>query len=123
MPGLPVAEALRQIVGGIEDVGCTARIVRLRSTFDLGVIGLTAAQLAGSGIGVGLQAEGTAVINRRDLPPLACLGLYSIAPLLTAEMYRALGVNAGHAEVVALVSVEREACVPDAPPVDVEVRG
>jgi propanediol dehydratase large subunit len=54
--------------------------VRVRSTFDLGVIGLTAAWLAGSGFGVGPQAEGTAVINRRDLPPLACLELLSIAP-------------------------------------------
>ena len=50
------------------------------STVDLGVIGLTAAQLAGSGIGVGLQAKGTALIHRRDLPPLACLELFSIAP-------------------------------------------
>jgi propanediol dehydratase large subunit len=145
MSGLPVGEALRQIAAGIEEEDCTARIVRLRSTFDLGVIGLTTAQLAGSGIGVGLQAKGTALIHRRGLPPLACLELYSIAPLLTAEMYRALGVNAGryarglqpepvrnpyteqaiearyHAEVVALVSVEREACVPGAPPVDLEM--
>ena len=122
-----------------------ARVVRVRSTFDLGVMGLTAAQLAGSGIGVGLQAKGTAVINRRDLPPLACLELLSIAPILTAELYRDLGVNAAryaqglqpepvrnpytdqaiegryHAEVVALTAVEREACVRDAPPVDLEV--
>jgi propanediol dehydratase large subunit len=145
MSGLPVAEALRQIVAGIEKEGCVARLVRLRSTFDLGIIGLTAAQLAGSGIGVGLQAKGTAVINRRDLPPLACLELLSVAPLLTTEMYRALGFNAAryarglqpepvrnpyteqaiearyHAEVVALVAVEREACVPGAPPVDLEM--
>ena len=91
MSGLPVGEALRQIVAGIEEEGCVARLVRVRSTFDLGVIGLTAAQLAGSGIGVGLQAKGTAVINRRDLPPLACLELLSIAPLLTEELYRDLG--------------------------------
>ncbi len=109
------------------------------------MIGLTAARLAGSGIGVGLQAKGTALIHRRDLAPLANLELYSIAPLVTAEMYRTLGTNAGrhsrgtrpapvrnpytdqaiearyHAEVVALVSVEREACVPGAPPVELEV--
>ena len=145
MSGLPVGEALRQIVAGIEGEGCTARLVRVRSTFDLGVIGLTAGQLAGSGVGVGLQAKGTAVINRRDLPPLACLELLSIAPVLTAELYCELGANAAryakgerpepvrnpytdqaiegryHAEVVALVAVEREACVAGAPPVDLEV--
>ena len=95
MSGLPVGEALAQIVAGIESEGCAARIVRVPSTVDLGVIGLTAAELAGSGVGVGLQAKGTALIHRKGLPPLACLELLSIAPLLTAEMYRELGANAG----------------------------
>jgi len=145
MSGLPVDEVLHEIVAGIEEEGCTARLVRVRSTVDLGMIGLTAAQLAGSGIGVGLQAKGTVLIHRRDLPPLACLELLSIAPYITKEMYRALGANAGrhakglrpvpvrnpytvhaiearyHATVVALVSIERDACVPDAAPVDVQV--
>ncbi len=145
MSGLPVDQALLEIVVGITGEGCQCRIVRVRSTFDLGVMGLTAARLAGSGIGVGLQAKGTAVINRRDLPPLACLELLSIAPILTAELYRDLGVNAAryarglqpepvrnpytdqaiegryHAEVVALAAVEREACEGDAPPVELRV--
>jgi|GEM_PF-23112 len=145
MSGLPVTEALAQIIAGIESEGRTARIVRVPSTVDLGVIGLTAARLAGSGVGVGLQAKGTALIHRRDLAPLACLELLSIAPLLTPETYRELGVNAGrhakglrpapvrnpyteqaiearyHAEVVSLVAIERGETVPGAPPVDVEV--
>jgi propanediol dehydratase large subunit len=145
MSGLPVDQALLEIVVGITGEGCQCRIVRVRSTFDLGVMGLTAARLAGSGIGVGLQAKGTAVVNRRDLPPLACLELLSIAPILTAELYRDLGVNAAryarglqpepvrnpytdqaiegryHAEVVALAAVEREACVPDALPIELRV--
>jgi propanediol dehydratase large subunit len=145
MSGMPVEEALLEIAAGIAAEGCTVRIVRVRSTFDLGVIGLTAARLAGSGIGVGLQAKGTAVINRRDLPPLACLELLSIAPILTADLYRDLGANAAtyarglqpkpvrnpytdqaiegryHAEVVALAAVEREAYVTDAPPVELMV--
>jgi propanediol dehydratase large subunit len=145
MSGLPAGEALRQILAGLEEEGCLARLVRVRATIDLGMIGLTAARLAGSGIGVGLQAKGTALIHRRDLPPLACLELYSIAPLVTKEMYRALGTNAGrhakglrpvpvrnpsteqaiearyHAEVVALVAVEREECRPGAAPVDLKV--
>jgi propanediol dehydratase large subunit len=143
--GLPVGEALRQILAGLEEEGCVARLVRVRSTIDVGMIGLTAARLAGSGIGVGLQAKGTALIHRRDLPPLASLELYSIAPLVTKEMYRSLGRNAGrhakglrpvpvrnpyteqaiearyHAEVVAMVSVERDECMPGATPVDLKV--
>ena len=146
MSGLPVGEALAQIVAGIESEGCIARVVRVPSTVDLGVIGLTAAELAGSGVGVGLQAKGTALIHRHGLPPLACLELLSIAPLLTAEMYRELGANAArhakgerpapvrnpytdqaiearyHAEVVALIAIERGESLPGAPPVDLEVR-
>ena len=145
MSGLPVGEALAQIVAGIESEGCTARIVRVPSSVDLGVIGLAAAELAGSGFAVGLQAKGTALIHRKGLPPLACLELLSIAPLLTAQMYRELGANAGrhakgrrpapvrnpytdqaiearyHAEVVALIAIERGESVPGAPPVDLEV--
>jgi propanediol dehydratase large subunit len=143
--GLPVGEALRQILAGLEEESCVARLVRVRSTIDVGMIGLTAAKLAGSGIGVGLQAKGTALVHRRDLPPLASLELYSIAPLVTKEMYRALGTNAGrhakglrpvpvrnpyteqaiearyHAEVVAMVSVERDECMPGLRPVNLEV--
>ena len=145
MSGLPVGEALAQIVAGIESEDCVARVVRVPSTVDLGVIGLTAAELAGSGVAVGLQAKGTALIHRKGSPPLACLELLSIAPLLTGEMYRELGVNAGrhakgrrpapvrnpytdqaiearyHAEVVALIAIERGESVPGAPPVDLEV--
>ena len=40
----------------------------INSTIDLGMVGLTAARLAGSGIGIGLQGKGTALIHRRDLP-------------------------------------------------------
>ena len=145
LSGLPAGEALRQILAGLEEEGCRARLVRVRSTIDLGMIGLTAARLAGSGVGVGLQAKGTALIHRRDRQPLASLELYSIAPLVTAEMYRALGTNAGrhakglrpvpvrnpyteqaiearyHAEVVATIVVERAACTPGAAPLDLEV--
>ena len=145
MSGLPVGEALAQLVAGVEEQGCTARVVRVPSTVDLGVIGLTAAELAGSGVGLGLQAKGTALIHRKGLAPLACLELLSIAPLLTPEMYRELGANAAryakgerpspvrnpytdqaiearyHAEVVALVAIERGESVPGAPPVELEV--
>ncbi len=145
MSGLPVGEVLRQILAGLEEEGCIARLVRVGSTIDLGMVGLTGARLAGSGIGVGLQAKGTALIHRRDLPPLACLELYSIAPLVTKEMYRALGTNAGrhakglrpvpirnpyteqaiearyHAEVVAMMAIERDECVPGAAPVNLRV--
>jgi propanediol dehydratase large subunit len=143
--GLTVGEVLRQISAGLEEEGCVPRLVRVRSTIDVGLIGLTAARLSGSGIGIGLQAKGTSLIHRRDLSPLANLELFSVAPLLTAKMYRELGKNAArhakgmapipiltggtdesisaryHARAVALVALEREACEPGEPPVTVKV--
>ena len=143
--GLTIGEVLRQLSAGLEEEGCVARTVRIRSTIDLGLIGLTAARLSGSGIGIGLQGKGTALIHRRDLAPLANLELFSVAPLLTAKMYRELGKNAArhakgmapvpiftggtdesisaryHARAVALVALERLACEPGRPPVTVRI--
>jgi propanediol dehydratase large subunit len=129
--GMTVAEVLRQLVSGIEDEGLAWRLVRVRRSIDLGSIGSTAARLSGAGVSVGLQAKGTALIHRSDLPPLANLELFSIAPRITPELYRQLGRNAAryaqglspeplllpesseplgpryHARVVQLVATER----------------
>jgi len=143
--GLTVVEALRELLAGLEEEGCTARVVRVNDTVDLGLIGLTAARLAGSGIGIGLQAKGTALIHRRDLAPLMNLELYSVAPNVDAPLYRLLGGNAGrhakgatpeparnpysdvaiearyHTSVVGLVAIERSCCT-TVPPQELAVR-
>src|SRR6185436_7829249 len=95
LSGLSVKDALAELLAGLEEEGCQARVVRVNRTLDLGMVGLTAARLAGSGIGIGLQGKGTALIHRRDLPPLANLELYSVAPVVTPDLYRLLGSNAG----------------------------
>jgi propanediol dehydratase large subunit len=94
LSGLTVPEVLREILAGLEEEGCAGRIVRFNDTVDLGRIGLAAARLSGSGIGIGLQGKGTALIHRRDLAPLANLELYSVAPSITPQLYRLLGANA-----------------------------
>src|SRR6185503_17589219 len=120
-----------------------SRVVRVRRSIDLGRIGWTAARLSGSGVSVGLQAKGTALIHRADLPPLSNLELFSIAPRVTAELYRRLGRNAAryakgapveplllpesseplgpryHARVVQLVALERR-LAEDEDPVELE---
>ena len=83
LSGLTVPEVLGELLAGLEEEGCTGRVVRFNDTVDLGRIGLAAARLAGSGIGIGLQGKGTALIHRRDLAPLANLELYSVAPAVT----------------------------------------
>jgi propanediol dehydratase large subunit len=146
LSGMLVVDVLQELLDGLEEEGCRARIVRVNATIDVGMVGLTAARLAGSGIGIGLQGKGTALIHRRDLPPLANLELYSMAPTLTPEMYRLLGANAGrhakgatpvparnpytdeaiearyHTSVIALVALERDCADPAAGPEELTFR-
>ncbi|MSW38935.1 MAG: propanediol/glycerol family dehydratase large subunit, partial [Actinobacteria bacterium] len=91
LSGLSVVDAIAELMAGLEEEGCVGRIVRINDTVDLGMIGLTAARMSGSGISIGLQAKGTALIHRRDLAPLANLELYSVAPTLNRELYRLMG--------------------------------
>ncbi|WKG00845.1 propanediol/glycerol family dehydratase large subunit [Mycolicibacterium sp. HK-90] len=132
LSGLTIYEVLEQILAGLEEEQCVPRLVRITDTIDLGAIGKSAAQLSGSGIAVGLQAKGTTIIHRRDLTPLSNLELLSVAPLITPQMYRLIGINAGrhakgatpapmrnayteeaitaryHTQVVSMVAIERE---------------
>jgi propanediol dehydratase large subunit len=131
LSGQLVVDVVGELLAGLEEEGCVGRLVRFNHTVDLGQIGLAAARLAGSGIGIGLQGKGTALIHRRDLAPLANLELYSTAPVVTPELYRLLGANAArhakgmtpdparnpytdeaiearyHTKVIALVALER----------------
>jgi propanediol dehydratase medium subunit len=52
------------------------------------------ARLSGSGIALGLQSKGTAVIHRADLQPLDNLELFGMSPLYSEASYRAMGRNA-----------------------------
>ena len=54
----------------------------------------TARRLSGSGVALGIQSKGTAVIHRADLEPLDNLELFGMSPLYTLESYRAMGRNA-----------------------------
>ena len=59
------------LIAGIdEQAAASARIVRMQHTADTSFLGLTAARLAGSGVGIGIQAKGTAVIHQAR-PPAA----------------------------------------------------
>jgi propanediol dehydratase large subunit len=92
--GLPHDEVLGAIVEGIRAAGAEPRLVRVRRVADVAFIGHDGARLSGSGIAVGLQSKGTAVIHRADLQPLDNLELFGMSPLYTLESYRAIGRNA-----------------------------
>ena len=92
--GLLHADVLRAVIDGVRESGAEARLVRVRRTSDVAFIGHDGAGLSGSGIAVGLQSKGTAVIHRADLQPLDNLELFGMSPLYTVESYRAMGRNA-----------------------------
>lgn len=92
--GHPLSAVLAAIRDGVEDSGGVVRFVRMGHTADTSFLGLSAAGLSGSGVGIGLQAKGTAVIHRKDRLPHNNLELFSNAPVTTLEHYRGMGRNA-----------------------------
>lgn len=92
--GIPHQQVLREIMAGIEEEGLKARIIKVNRTADVAFMSHEAAKLSGSGIGVGVQSRGTSVIHQKDLKPLQNLELFSQAPLVDLETFRAMGRNA-----------------------------
>ena len=87
-------EVLESLCGGIRDGGAKPRVVRIRRVADVAFIAHEGARLSGSGIALGIQSKGTAVIHRADLEPLDNLELFGMSPLYTLDSYRAMGRNA-----------------------------
>ncbi len=92
--GIPLSDVIRELCAGIEEEGMVPRIVKVLKTSDVCFMGLEAAKISGSGIGVGLQSKGTAVIHQKDLYPLSNLELFPQAPLMDLTTYRKIGQNA-----------------------------
>ena len=92
--GIPLEDVLKNVKAGIEEEGMIPRVVQILDTSYCCVIGLEAAKLSGSGIGVGIQSKGTTVIHQKDLYPLSNLELFPQAPLMDLETYRKIGQNA-----------------------------
>jgi propanediol dehydratase large subunit len=92
--GLDHGDVVRAICEGVREGGAVPRLVRVRRVADVAFIGHDGARLSGSGVALGLQSKGTAVIHRADLEPLDNLELFGMSPLYTLESYRAMGRNA-----------------------------
>lgn len=92
--GIPLDSVLQNIKAGIEEEGMIPRVVKVLKTSDVCFMALEAAKVSGSGIGIGIQSKGTAVIHQKDLYPLSNLELFPQAPLMTLETYRRIGQNA-----------------------------
>jgi propanediol dehydratase large subunit len=92
--GHRLSDVLSVMTEAIVRRGLKPRIVRFLHTADTSFLGLSAARLAGSGVGIGIQAKGTAVIHQRDRLPHNNLELFSNAPITRLEHYRGLATNA-----------------------------
>ncbi|MCS7056163.1 MAG: propanediol/glycerol family dehydratase large subunit [Thermoflexales bacterium] len=92
--GLPHEEVLKAIFTGIAKEGMIARLIKAYHTSDCAQLGFTASSYSGSGIGIGLQSRGTAVIHKRGMPRLHNLELFSFSPSLTLETFEQIGRNA-----------------------------
>lgn len=92
--GLAHEDVLAAILTGVAQEGLFCRIIKVYSTSDLGQISHIAAELSGSGIAIGLQSRGTAIIQKKGLQPLNNLELFPQSPSLTLENYQAIGRNA-----------------------------
>jgi propanediol dehydratase large subunit len=146
LAGAGVSEMLRAVTDGVRTGGGTPRVVRMHHTADTSFLGLSAARLSGSGIGIGLQAKGTAVIHAADRLPHHNLELFSNAPITTLDHYRRLGANAAayargetpepvvvptrgeamgarfHAEVALIYAIETGLCRDGAEPEEIAVK-
>ena len=92
--GLDHEDVLKAILSGIAAEGVIARVIRVYHSSDCAAIGFVGARLSGSGIAIGLQSRGTAVIHQKDLAPLNNLELFPQSPSLTLETYESIGRNA-----------------------------
>lgn len=92
--GIPHDKVLKEIIAGIEEEGLKARVIKVYRSSDVAVCGHDAAELSGSGIAIGIQSKGTAIIHQKDLPQLSNLELFPQAPIIDLDTYRAIGKNA-----------------------------
>ena len=92
--GVPHAKILKELIAGIEEEGVKYRVVKVYRSGDVAVVGHDCAELSGSGIAIGIQSRGTALIHQKDLPQLGNLELFSQCPLIDLDTYRAIGKNA-----------------------------
>ncbi len=107
--GLEHEDVLEAILAGVASEGMIARIIRVYHSSDCAAIGYVGARLSGSGIGIGLQSRGTAVIHQKDLAPLNNLELFPQSPSLTLATYEDIGRNAArYAMGIATVPVAVE---------------
>jgi propanediol dehydratase large subunit len=144
--GHRLSEVLRVMIDGVTARGLRARVVRLRHTADTSFLGLSAARLSGSGIGIGIQAKGTAVIHAADRLPHNNLELFSNAPITRLEHYAGFGRNAAayalgeapepvvvptrgeamgsryHARVALIYAIETRLTEDGAPPQEIDLR-
>lgn len=91
---IDLRDILDELMAGIEEEGMNSRLIKVHDSTDLAIIAHEGAQVAGSGICVGIQSRGTIVIHHKDQVPLDNLELFPQCPLYDLKVYRNIGRNA-----------------------------
>ena len=91
--GLRHGQVLKVLTEGIESKGMRAFIFKIFHTAECGMLGFEGAKISGSGIAIGQQSKGTAVIQRKAPAPFNNLELFSQAPVLDTQLWP--NINAG----------------------------
>lgn len=94
MSGLTAREVVVSLVQGAVMSGCGVRMLRVNASVDLVRIAWEAARHAPSGVGIGVQAKGTAVVHSVARAPREVIELSPPAHLLDRAAYRSLGTRA-----------------------------
>ena len=102
LSGLSVIDVLDEVLSGLEEEGCSGRVVRVTASADLGRISAAGAALAGSGVAVGLEGQGGVVIVRRSAVGPTRLDEISSGTAISARSYRQVGVCAARHAKAAL---------------------
>ena len=97
-------DVLAAICDGIREAGATPRLVRVRRVADVAFIAHDGARLSGSGVALGIQSKGTAVIHRADLQPLDNLELFGMSPLYSLGVVPRHGAERGRLRARAAAS-------------------
>ena len=92
--GLEHKKVIKELCAGIEEEGMQYRIIKVKNSSDLATIASEGSCISGSGISIGIQSKGTAVIHQKDLVPLDNLELFPQSPLYNEDIYRKIGRNA-----------------------------
>jgi propanediol dehydratase medium subunit len=115
--GIEHALLLQELSAGIEEEGLKPRVIKVMDSAQTARIAQTAAEYSGSGIGIGVQLQGAAVICKKNSFQSLPVEWYPQVSAASKNSYREIGRNAArYAKDSAPHPVPLENSSPELPP-------